>query len=163
MEVNMKIAMLIVLLISTIGCAPFKGSDGATGATGAKGETGATGASGADGLTLSSQSFCSKSQTVNSVSMTFQYDIYTFSDGTKMIRCAVGDGFTNYDTHFMWKSNQAGASQEGCLLKLDVDIANGGYWDFSKSGNTRTAFYINSGSAFDGTTVTYSSSDCTSN
>ena len=155
----MKGLPLITTLIVSMffGCAQLKGEKGADGSTGA------TGATGTAGMTLTTSVFCFKNQVVNSVSLWFWYTTNIYSDGTKFIHCAVSSPSAEWGNSLFYKSTQTGSVTEYCSLTLDVDTGSSGFWTFSKSGSTKTVVYSDTGSASNNTTVTYASSDCTTN
>jgi len=77
------------------------------------------------------------------------------------MKCAVIGSAIQIENAVFYKSIQAGATVEGCIVVSDADsTSSGGFWTFSKSGSTRTAVYTDPGSATNGTTITYSTSDC---
>lgn len=114
---------------------------------------------GNDGITISTVKRCNKI----SGGLVFEHNIVTYSTNDKFVYCAISNAAATYSATAIYKSTQTGSVSEGCALTYDLDTVTSGFWIFSVSGSTRTAVYSDSGSASNGTTVTFATSDCTSN
>ena len=156
--------LVLLSLIVLVGCGKdgINGKDGSIGPTGASGQTGSSGTSGTngtngtDGLTISNIVFCTKIAT-----RLYEYNTVTFSTGDKHVFCSVTNGVGTYSSSITFKSTQAGATTESCLVTMDVENSTSGWWNFTKSGTTKTTVYSDATSASNGTTVTFATSDCT--
>ena len=117
---------------------------------------GTDGTNGTNGLTISSIKYCSKT----TGGATFKNNIVTFSTGDKHIYCEISNSLNTYSASIFYRSVQTGATTESCLIVYDIDTATAGFWNFALSGSTRAATYSDSGSASNGTVITYASGDC---
>lgn len=147
----------LVLTLVTIGILSGCGQQGEKGDAGPKGDSGGTGATGTT-ASISSSTHCAK--TVSSLN--FEYDYVVFSSGDVWVNCNIEDSSAEYSNSSFYKSTQTGASTGGCLLTYDIDTASSGYWSFTTSPS-RQAIYKDTGSANNGTTVSFATSDCSTN
>jgi hypothetical protein len=144
----------VLLCVFVLGLAACAGKDGSQGATGPQGPAGA------DGLQISSITSCSKVQS----GLNFYYSTTTFSNSDKFVKCIVSGSSLQVEEVALYKATMNGAVFETCMLVSDADSTpSSGYWTFSKTSGVRKAIYTDSGSAINGTTITYASSDCTTN
>lgn len=130
-----------LLACSTIGC----------GSEGPKGDPGPSGT----GLTISSGFICSKA----SLGYVFKYSAVIYSTGDAWVTCQIADTAFQVSASQVYKANQTGATSLSCITVFDIDSTqNYGYWSFSGSSGKK-AVYSDSG-AYNGTTVSFASSDC---
>lgn len=119
---------------------------------------GTDGANGAPGMTISSIVNCSKIS--SSPSVLVFYRVVTYSTNDKFVFCSIQNGVGTFSASVVYKASQSGVLSEACTVGLDLDTATAGYWTYTLSGSTRTAIYTDSGSASNGTSISFASSDC---
>lgn len=159
----MKSALaLFAVMVVSAGCgAGAVGPQGPRGLTGADGRDGADGQDGTDGqngnsVFMVSGWACSKV----SGGLFFQYDAYLFSSGDRLASCSVGGTSTQSGATKFYPSGTGGADTAYCAVTFDLDASSAGFWSFSATPGGSTT-YIDSGSSFNGATVTFTSGDCT--
>lgn len=96
----------------------------------------------------------------SSLSKLFQYKVISYQNGDVWTVCSISDNSTTTTMTQFYKSTQTGALNAACTLTYDLDSATAGFWNFTATTNV-TAVYNDTGSASDGTTVTYLNGDCT--
>lgn len=121
-----------------------------------KGADGKNGENGTSGISLSSTLSCTKIVS----SRSFAYKSATFSTGDVWATCSISDSLSEYSASVLYKASQNGAEDGSCLLTYDLDTGTSGFWEFTSSPS-KQAVYSDSGSANDGTTVSFSAGDCT--
>lgn len=131
---------------------------GPKGDTGAQGPTGPQGVNGSEGMTIASGFSCSKS----SNGYSFRFTGVKFSTGDAWSNCSISGSSFETSNSTLYKSSQNGATTYGCLLTWDLDASTSGFWFFTGTNGTRQTIYTDSGSASNGTVVSFSSSDCSS-
>lgn len=141
---------------SDTGAQGEQGQKGDTGDTGPQGPQGPQGTAGTPGMTIATNLACSR---VTS-GMIFEYQLVTYSTGDVFAACSISDGSATYYNSRIYRSTQSGAVTGDCLLTYDIDTVSAGYWTFSHSGGGSTVVYHDSTSANNGTTVSYSSGEC---
>jgi len=111
-------------------------------------------------MRLVGTTFCYSSITpVGSISVVARASRYDFSDGSVMASCSIDGASFGYNSVSMYRSDQVGATDAGCLVSVDVE-GNGtrGYWSFSiRPGQTTgTATYRDQGSSSNNGTISMS-------
>lgn len=110
-----------------------------------------------DEQSLTSTVRCYKNQS----GLDFEFVINNFSNGDKYITCLVAGLSIQVQNSVYYKSTFSGAVSESCLVTSDADSTpSAGYWTFSLASGVRKAVYSDTGSAANGTTITYASGDC---
>lgn len=108
------------------------------------------------GGAITSTTSCGKIQG----NVSFQYKTSTLSSGHKIIQCYISDNVSGFSNLMIYKNTQNGYQTDACTLVFDLDTASAGFWEFKRNSGVRTITYTDSGSASDGTVITYASSDC---
>ena len=99
--------------------------------------------------------------TVISGGAIFNYGATRFSTGDAYVHCLISGSVIQVSDSAIYKSSQTGASTLACFLTWDIDASTGGYWEFTGTSGTRQIQYKDTGSASDGTVITFTSGDCT--
>lgn len=117
------------------------------------GVEGPAGPPGESGVGLVETFNCTGAASLGNAHLNFDYDRYTFADGSVLLNCAIRDAASIYSNNFLFKDDQVGATNGNCAVVYDVDAATSGYWTFESPNNVATATYSDSGSPFNGTRI----------
>lgn len=159
----MKTVITLLATLMLVSCAK-NGSDGQT-VTGPQGPAGQTvigpqGPAGNSGLEINSKTRCYKFQG----GLAFDYVVTTFSNSDKFVQCSISNASFETQNSSFFKSTMNGAVNESCNITWDSDATpTAGFWTFGLVGNVKQAVYNDSGSAANGSGVTFAAANCATN
>lgn len=145
--------LIFALILLNVGC----GSDPEV-LKGEKGDTGSIGPSGIAGMTVSSNRQCIKSDGVQN--LIYIYQVLTFTSGDKFIECSVQSSGAQFSSSQYYTSSQQGAITSSCMVGADKDTSSFGSWNFKTTSGVESLIYSDSGSASNGYSYVFLSSDC---
>lgn len=92
----------------------------------------------------------------------FEYNVYTYSNGDKLITCGIANGFSQFNNTELYRADQRGAENESCSVFYDVsEPYEFGWWLFESIGSLGPrATYNDAGSIFDGVVERFSANEC---
>jgi hypothetical protein len=99
-----------------------------------------------------------------SVGLVFEYFTAVYTDGSRFVSCAISDGYGTYSNTEIFGATQNGAASGLCILVYDLEWnGTSGFWSFTFSGSSSIALYSDTGSTYNGNSVSMSgSSECSS-
>ncbi len=136
-----RLAVAALLSISLVAC---QGEQGPAGST----------------QTAISNRYCSKTYTTAGGPLIFQYQVVRYASGDVDASCSVASYTDDRSWTMYYKAGDTNAAAADCWVYYDVDVANGGYWDFRADGGERVTYH-DTGSASDGWQLTFAANECT--
>lgn len=152
-RIGFQALAVAVLLVLGSGCGPGEqgpqGEPGAQGPAGTSGPAGAPGPKGDSGSGITNGRHCIGAAAVGSgTQVIFEHTAYSFADHSVMVVCSVEWATSQSTNVFMHRAGTQGAAEALCATQLDVDSGSFGEWEFTFSGASSTAKYLDSGSAY---------------
>lgn len=139
-----RVAVAALLSVSLVAC---------------QGEQGPAGPAGSTQSAVSNR-YCSKTYSTGGGPIVYQYQVVRFASGDAEAICSVTSYTEDRSFTIYYRSGDTGTVTGECWVYYDVDVANGGYWDFRADGGERVTYH-DTGSASDHWELAFAAADCT--